>query len=134
MTIAVPNNGFSINPFDPNAALTQVVDAVTDWVTVVQTEQTKRAAITAWETTQLARIAAQRDLFLDYLDKAFDERAQNFRALFGALDRVIGQDAAVAADILGAITTLASSSPFAELNDVSFTVQQWNNGDHTYSV
>jgi hypothetical protein len=134
MTIAVPANGFSINPFDPNAALTQVVDAVTNWVTVVQTEQTKRAAITAWETTQLARISAQRELFLDYLDKAFDERAQNFRELFGALDRVLGQDAAQTADILGAITTLASSSPFAELSDVSFTVQQWNDGDHTYNV
>ena len=104
---------------DAQAVLDRLVVAVTQWQQVVETEQTKRRAITADECLWLAAIEADCRILMTYLDRSFDERAANFRELFGKLDRAMAGDGTEVADILGAITTLAMRSPFSDLKDAA---------------
>jgi hypothetical protein len=106
-----------------------VMGSANEWVTVVRQEETKRQEIRAWEKTQLEIIQVQRDFLLTALDKTFDERRENFRRLFDNLDGALtsdGDDAAAhVADILGAITDLAKTSPFKDLKSPSIVVQEF---------
>ncbi len=95
----------------------EIVGAVGEWVRTVEQGRAKRADIAAKEAATLAAIAADRDVLLTYLDRSFDERKDNFKQLFTALDDAIRNNPAAVADVLGAITTLAVRSPFADLAD-----------------
>ncbi|NJK60391.1 MAG: hypothetical protein HC918_09325 [Oscillatoriales cyanobacterium SM2_1_8] len=56
---------------------------------------------------------------MGYLDRSFDERAQNFRALFQATDQAIARgDNQQLAVTLAAIVALGKSSPFHDLTDL----------------
>src|SRR5665647_1460743 len=96
----------------------KVVESANQWVTVVAQERTKRQEIATWERTQFEIIAVQKEFLLIALDKTFDERKENFRRLFDDLDTALvsqADDAAArVADILGAITDLAKTSPFKD--------------------
>jgi hypothetical protein len=126
--------GLPIEGVDAMALATQIIDAVGEWVQVVQTERTKRAEIDAWERTTLAEIRARRDLLVTYLDRSFDERAANFRELFRALDQAFDQGPEQVAVVLGSITTLAMHSPFSDLKDVATAVDALKDPDHEWSV
>jgi hypothetical protein len=106
-----------------------VVDSATEWYTVVNVEETKRAEIRAWESTQLEIIHVQRDFLLTALDKTFDERRENFRRLFDNLDVAMASEsedaASRVAELLGAITELASTSPFKDLKSPALVVQEF---------
>ncbi|NHC33238.1 hypothetical protein [Scytonema millei] len=101
-------------------SLQQVVSAYTEYKIIAEQEQTKRREIEAWEQETIARINAQRDVLIEYLDRSFDERAENFRALFKVVDRAIttgnNEQLAVA---LHSITEIAKSSPFKELANLT---------------
>lgn len=106
-----------------------VIDSAIQWVTVVRQERTKREEIEAWEATQLEIIHVQRDFLLRALELTFDERRENFRRLFDQLDiaMVSGREDAAAqvADLLGAITDLAKTSPFKDLKSPALVVQEF---------
>jgi hypothetical protein len=106
-----------------------VVGSTNEWVTVVAQEQTRRQEIRAWERSQLEIIHVQRDFLLTALDKTFDERSENFRRLFDQLDAALVSDrddaAAQVADLLGAITDLAKTSPFKDLKSPALVVQEF---------
>lgn len=102
---------------DALSAVNHLVDAVGGWIETVQVEETKRAGIDARASVLLARISAERAVVLSYLDQSFDERRDDFRRLFDALDTALLGPTGQVAEILGAITTLALSSPFADLAD-----------------
>lgn len=106
-----------------------VVTSANEWVAVVAQERSRREDIRAWERIQLDIIRAQRDFLLKALDRSFDERAENFRRLFDALDAAMVSDrdnaAAQAADTLGAITDLARTSPFKDLKSPELVVQEF---------
>ncbi|MFD0575069.1 hypothetical protein [Dactylosporangium darangshiense] len=106
-----------------------VVASAREWYTVVAQEATRREEIRAWEKSQLEIIKVQRDFLLTALDKTFDERRENFRRLFDDLDAVLVSDrddaAARAADLLGAITDLARTSPFKDLKSPALVVQEF---------
>ncbi len=112
----------------------EIVAAVGEWVQTVEQERTKRADIAAKEAVTLAAIAADRDVLLTYLDRSFDERKDNFKQLFTALDDAIRNNHAVVADILGAITTLAVRSPFADLADAPSVLARLNDKDSEWAV
>lgn len=106
-----------------------VLASANEWVTVVAQEQTHREEIRAWETSQLKIIQVQRDFLLTALDKTFDERRENFRRLFDNLDTALvsnrDDSAAQVADLLGAITDLAQTSPFKDLKSPTLVVQEF---------
>ena len=122
-------------PVDLGQTLTQIVTAADQWVKVVQEESTHRTAIRAWEASQRDAIAAQRDALIRGLELTFDERRENFRRLFATLDEAMrGDDAATAANLLASITELAKSSPFKDLGNVEFVVNELKQPDRTWKM
>lgn len=117
---------------EASIVLDRVLSAVSQWQQVIETEQTKRQAIAATERTWLAAIEADRKALLNYLDRSFDERAENFRQLFNSLDRSMATDASQVADILGAITTLAMKSPFNDLKDAATVTANLRDEKHEW--
>lgn len=106
-----------VREFNPNLAITEVVQAVREWKSVTEEEQTKRRTIRSQERIAVADIKARRTALVHYLDHSFDERKENFRRLFDNLDNAMDSDGDVAA-VLAAITSLAATGPFAQLRDV----------------
>ena len=68
-----------------------------------------------------------------YLERSFDERQKNFADLFAALDTAM-QSGGDVAMILGAITTLAASSPFKDLHDIDLVRKNLADPDHEWTV
>lgn len=122
--------GALTTPLAAEQVLQRIMDAVGDWQGTVAVEATKQQAIAAEEARWLAAIEADRSILLNYLDRSFDERRENFRQLFEELDRAMSGDTTHVADILGAITTLAMKSPFQDLKDVDTVTANLN--DPTY--
>ncbi len=112
----------------------EIVGAVGEWVRTVEQGRAKRADIAAKEAATLAAIAADRDVLLTYLDRSFDERKDNFKQLFTALDDAIRNNPAAVADVLGAITTLAVRSPFADLADAPSVLARLNDKGSEWTV
>jgi septal ring factor EnvC (AmiA/AmiB activator) len=105
---------------NPLQSLQETVSAYTNYLKIAEEEKTKRRDIEAWEKTIIAQINAQRDLLIGYLERSFDERAINFRALFTVVDSAIssGNNEQLALT-LNSITELAKSSPFKELANLN---------------
>lgn len=115
--------------------VSQMVDAADQWVKVIQEESTRREEIRGWEATERERIVAQRDVLLRGLELTHDERRENFRRLFDNLDVAMrGEDAATAAKLLDSITELAKSSPFKDLGNVEFVVNELKQPDRTWKM
>ncbi len=112
----------------------EIVGAVGEWVRTVEQGRAKRADIAAKEAATLAAIAADRDVLLTYLDRSFDERKDNFKQLFTALDDAIRNNPAAVADVLGAITTLAVRSPFTDLADAPSVLARLNDKGSEWTV
>lgn len=111
----------SINPTE---FLQQIVSAYTDYLTIAEQERTKRREIEAREKETIAKINATRNLLMEYLDRSFDERAENFRALFTVVDRAIAADNNEQLTLaLHSITEIAKSSPFKELANLASTLR-----------
>lgn len=113
--------------------LNQILLVAEDYLSVRETEVTKREVILARKEVDLKEIHAKSELFLTYLQRTFDERRANFKELFNSLDRAM-QDGGDVAMILGAITTLAASSPFKDLHDVELVRKNLANPDHEWPV
>lgn len=113
--------------------LQEIVTACTDYLKVAEEERTKRCQIKAWEKETISQINATRDLLTTYLDRSFDERAQNFRKLFAVVDCAIAsnnnQQLALA---LNSITELAKSSPFQELTNLASVQAALDDPEHKW--
>jgi ribonucleotide reductase alpha subunit len=118
---------------NPAECLQQIVSAYTEYKIIAEQEQTKRREIEACEKVTIAKINAQRDLLMAYLNRSFDERAENFRHLFCVVDRAIAADnndqLALA---LHSITELAKSSPFKELANLASVRAALDDPDHEW--
>ena len=102
---------------NPAKCLQEVVQAYTEYRIIVEEQKTKRNYIKAWEKTKLAEIAAKRDFVINYLDRSFDERAQNFQLLFDQVDQaMLRGDNQQLGLLLTTITDIAKTSPFQELS------------------
>ncbi|NJO65424.1 MAG: hypothetical protein HC836_47225 [Richelia sp. RM2_1_2] len=70
---------------------------------------------------------------MTYLEGSFDERADNFRALFGVVDNaLISGDNEQLALALNSITEIAKSSPFKDLANLTSVRAALNNPDHVW--
>ncbi|PSM45692.1 hypothetical protein C7Y66_28985 [Chroococcidiopsis sp. CCALA 051] len=121
----------TINPLE---SIQQIVSAYTDYKKIAGQEQTKRREIEAWEKTTIAKINAQREILIGYLNRSFDERAENFRALFNVVDRAIitgnNEQLEVA---LHLITEIAKSSPFKELANLASVKAALDDPNHKWT-
>ena len=117
----------------PTESLERIVEAYSDYMKIAEEEQTKRRGIEALEKTTIAKINAQRDLLMEYLERSFDERAKNFSQMFDVVDRAIatGNNQQLAL-ILDSITRLAQSSPFKDLANLSSVRAALDDPDHEW--
>ncbi|WP_313943123.1 MULTISPECIES: hypothetical protein [Calothrix] len=115
-------------------AVQQIVSAGRDYMKCAQQEKTKRAEIDAWEKATIAKIHTQRDLLMAYLDRSFDERAENFRALFAVVDSAIasGNNEQLALT-LNSITEIAKSSPFKDLANIASVRAALDDPNHEWT-
>lgn len=119
--MSVQKTLFAFNEaINPAECLQQIVLAYTEYKKIAEQEQTKRREINAWEQTTIAKINAQRDLLMTYLNRSFDERSENFRSLFSVVDQAIasGNNEQLAL-ALHSITEIAKSSPFKDLANLA---------------
>jgi len=115
-----------------NSALTtpqQVVGAVHDLVLMAgevrkfeEAQITKRVGIAAQRDIAIAKIEAQTAVLQDYLNKSFDERAENFKEFFAVIDHALDTNNMDALAMgLESVIRLADSSPFKDLRTVKET-------------
>ena len=124
-----------VNEFiNPAEYIQQMVLAYTDYLKVAKQEKTKRREIEAWEKETITKISAQRELLIAYLDRSFDERAENFRALFAVVDSAIasGNNDQLALT-LNSITEIAKSSPFKDLAKLASVRAALDDPDHEWT-
>ncbi|MBD2531473.1 hypothetical protein H6G97_18520 [Nostoc flagelliforme FACHB-838] len=119
---------------NPAESLQQMLSAYTDCLKVAEQEQTKRRKIDAWENETITKINTQRELLMAYLDRSFDERAENFRALFAVVDNAIasGNNDQLALT-LNSITEIAKSSPFKDLANLATVRAALDDPNHEWT-
>lgn len=94
-----------------------LTDFLRDYTEVVETEKTKRVAITAERDKRVVELEAIRSTMQLYLEKTFDERRDNFNRMFDALDQAQASgDLHGMQLMLGGILDLAKSNPFKDLD------------------
>ncbi|HYX14748.1 MAG TPA: hypothetical protein VE944_10345 [Nostoc sp.] len=119
---------------NPAECLQQMVSAYTEYKIIAEQEKTNRREIEAWENETITKINAQRELLMAYLDRSFDERAENFRALFAVVDNAIasGNNEQLALT-LNSITEIAKSSPFKDLANLASVRAALDDPDHEWT-
>ncbi|MEH2367080.1 hypothetical protein [Nostoc sp.] len=119
---------------NPAECLQQMVSAYTEYKIIAEQEQTKRREIDVWENETITKINAQRELLMAYLDRSFDERGENFRALFAVVDNAIasGNNEQLALT-LNSITEIAKSSPFKDLANLASVRAALDDPDHEWT-
>ncbi|MCC5628465.1 hypothetical protein LC613_10240 [Nostoc sphaeroides CHAB 2801] len=124
---------FALANLNPAECLQLMVSGYTEYKIIAQQEQTKRREIDAWEKETITKINAQRELLMAYLDRSFDERAENFRALFAVVDNAIasGNNEQLALT-LNSITEIAKSSPFKDLANLASVRAALDDPDHEW--
>jgi hypothetical protein len=118
---------------NPAQCLNTLVQAWNEYQVIAEQEKTKRRDIEAWEKVTLAKIKAQRNFLIKYLEQSFDERSENFKRLFNLVDRSLSSgDNQKLALILEEITTLAQSSPFKTFSNLSTVKAALKDANHTW--
>ncbi|WP_434348107.1 hypothetical protein ACN6A1_10340 [Myxococcus virescens] len=110
------------NPTPGLAEVLEGLKTVAECVRDIQKEKTEQVRIQMTAQVDVERIRANRDVLLDYLDRSFDERKENFRQLFARLDTAIASNnTELTGAVLDSVLKLADSSPFKALRDVAAT-------------
>lgn len=87
---------------------------------IVAVEKTKRTEIIANRDVRIETIRAQRDAFMEYLNKTFDERSDNFEKIFDVIDNALENDNIEQLALgLDSLNKLAAESPFKVLADIN---------------
>lgn len=99
-----------------------------------EAQVTVRVGISAERDVALARIEAQKAALLTYLEKSFDERRENFQALFRVVDEALANDNMQALALgLKSVIELADSSPFKDLATIDSTAAALADPEHTWN-
>lgn len=109
----------AISSTDALAALNNVIEAGREYFRLRAQHQHTRAQIDLYRSIETDKVRAAERLLTNYFDHVFKERAGNFRELWTRLDRAAetGNDDTVR-DALGAIVSLAQTSPLSGLADL----------------
>ena len=110
----------STKKIDPASAFLSLVSLYKDTTKVIEEEKTKREKIQADRDVKLEAIKFQRDFFMEYLEKTYDERKENFAKLFMVIDDAIKKDNIQQLSIgLDSLNKLAAESPFKVIADIN---------------
>jgi len=94
---------------------------------------TVRSDIAARRDIAIASIEMQKEALIAYLDKSFDERKENFQALFSVVDDALERDNMQQLAMgLESVIKLAESSPFKDLRTVEATATALIDPDHEW--
>ena len=133
------NKKTSVTAFDlqafmnPMQCLGELASAYTDYLKIAEIERSQRREIEANEKVAIAKINAQRDLLMAYLDRSFDERAENFRSLFKVVDQAIAnQNNEQLSAALSSIVEIAKSCPFKNLADLASVRASLDDPNHVW--
>lgn len=99
-----------------------------NYLNTAEQERTKREMIANWREVSSEKIAAQKQFLMQYLDKTFEERKENFSQFFNALDKGIESgNIEIVNAALNGIVDLAKSSPLkAEVSQVLAAIDNNN--------
>ncbi len=98
-----------------------------------EAQVTKRVGIAAERDIAIANVKAQQELLKNYLNKSFDERAENFKSLFVVVDDALESDNMTALAMgLESVVKLAVSSPFKDLHTIQETAAALADPDHEW--
>jgi hypothetical protein len=101
--------------------LTFISDVADLWMRL-EREKTERRRIEAETEVRLAEIRERSAVFLEYIDRAFAERSENFRRLFQLADRAMDEHNHEALAVaLHGVVELAKTTPFSQLADMERT-------------
>ncbi|WP_440254981.1 hypothetical protein [Candidatus Avelusimicrobium sp.] len=102
-------------------------------VKFTEVQENKRNKIIAERDVLIKHIEAEKAVILEYLDKSFDERKENFNKLFAMADEAIAsENNERLALILNSINFIAVESPFKALRSVSDTKKALADKKHTW--
>jgi hypothetical protein len=119
----------------PAQCLNEIVQAWSEYSKIAEEETTKRREIDAQEKITLAEVQSKRDFLVGYLERSFDERANNFQSLFKAVDQaMLSGDNQQLSLVLHSIVELAQSSPFKDLADLSTVKTALADPDHVWEL
>lgn len=120
---------------DGFAALNQIVDAAREFGAIYQTEHTKRAQLSTYENTEIARIKAAESVLRGYFEQVFAERRSNFQEMFSRLDAALEDKNGEAVNsVLRGIVDIARTSPLADLGDLSQIRAALDDPNHIFDL
>ena len=124
-----------LSELNPIQALKEIMTSYVEWKRICETEETKRTQIESEATVDLAEIKAKEEIFLNYIEKSFKERRENFAELFQLADKAIeDQNLDALALALNSINELVKTSPLKELVDIKSVMANLNDPSHKFEV
>ena len=121
------------NPAEAAQVLKRFIEVAGDVAKFTEQQKTVRKDIEAKRDSDIARIQAQKEIIMIYLEKSFDERKENFSKLSQVIDHAIAnnnmQQLAMGLD---SINQLAASSPFKALATLESTKEAINDKNHIW--
>ncbi len=121
------------NPAEAAQVMKRFIEVAGDVAKFTELQKTARKDIEAKRDSEIARIKAQKEIIMSYLEKSFDERKENFSKLFQVIDHAIAnnnmQQLAMGLD---SINQLAASSPFKALASLESTKEAIDNKNHIW--
>jgi hypothetical protein len=100
-----------------------------------EVQETKRADIEKNKQIAIEIISSQKQILMEYLEKTFDERKNNFEMMFKIIDHALKnnniQQLAIALDN---INKLATSSPFKDLSSTQNIKNALKDKDHVWDI
>ncbi|KAA6337997.1 hypothetical protein EZS27_013971 [termite gut metagenome] len=108
------------NGMDITGVFNSLCSMYQDTTVTMEEEKTKREKINAEKEAKLEAIKTQKEFFLAYLEKTYDERARNFTKLFKIIDDAIAKNnIQQLAMSLDSLNKLAAESPFKVIADIN---------------
>ena len=123
------------NPAEAAQVLKRFIEVAGDVAKFTEQQKTVRKDIEAKRDSDIARIQAQKEIIMIYLEKSFDERKENFSKLFQVIDHAIAnnnmQQLALGLD---SINNLAATSPFKDLTSIQDTKNALEDKNHVWDI
>lgn len=122
-----------LNSQDAVAVIGNLVSVAAEVRRFEEAQITVRTDIAAQRDIALAKIEAQKEALMVYLEKSFDERKEGFLQLFSVVDNALKTDNMQSLALgLEGIIKLADSSPFKNLQSVEQAASAFADPDHEW--
>ena len=129
------NAAKTVSGADALGALQAMVGGTVDYLKLREAEQSKRAQLAAYTSTELRKIEAAEEIVKDYFRQAFAERKENTEALFARYDEAIARGDAESAHVaLQGVVDLARTSPLNDLGDLGQIRKALDDQNHTWQL